>query len=157
LFCLAVATGSGSWYLRVRVPDNQWRRTDEAGRKSLDQGRFREADRQFVTAIVAARAFGDHDPRLARSLVHRAQALVAQAKLSDAIPLLEQALAIDEKVLGPYHPDVARVLEYYAALLRASGRSADADAAEQRIFSLKHRFEQPNKKKPVTSSGTTPT
>ncbi|MFI5459254.1 MAG: tetratricopeptide repeat protein [Isosphaerales bacterium] len=129
LFCLAVATGSGSWYLRVRVPDNQWRRTDEAGRKSMDQGRFGEADRQFVTAIEAARAFGDRDLRLARSLFHRAQALVAQAKHSDAVPLLEQALAIYEKALGQDHPDVARVREYYAALLRAAGRSADAEAA----------------------------
>ena len=29
---LAVATALGSWYLGVRLPDNQWRRPQEAGR-----------------------------------------------------------------------------------------------------------------------------
>ena len=115
LFCLTVATGTGSWYLRVRVPDNQWRRPDEAGRESMNRGRFGEADRQFATAIVAAREFGDRDPRLARSLFHRAQALVAQAKPSDAIPLLEQALAIYQRAHGPHHPETAAVLELYSS------------------------------------------
>jgi tetratricopeptide (TPR) repeat protein len=135
LFCLAVATGSGSWYLRVRVPDNQWRRIDEAGRKSMDQGRFGEAERQFATAIAAARSFGDRDPRLAQSLFHRAEALVAQAKHSDAIPVLQQVLAIYQKTHGPHHPETAAVLEYYSALRHGLGRTGGVQPAEQRASS----------------------
>jgi hypothetical protein len=34
LLCLAITTGLESRYLRSRVPDNQWRRADEAGKDS---------------------------------------------------------------------------------------------------------------------------
>ena len=41
----------------------------------------------------------------------------AQGKLEEALPLYDRALAIDEKVLGPDHPDVAMDLNNKAALL----------------------------------------
>ena len=41
----------------------------------------------------------------------------AQGKLEEALPLYDRALAIDEKVLGPDHPDVAGDLNNKAALL----------------------------------------
>src|SRR5262245_49469223 len=104
----------GCWYLGVRVPNNQWRRPDEEGRQSMSQGRFDEAERQFAPAVAAARLLGDDDPRLALSLFHQAEALVAQARFAEAIPLFEQALVIDEKALGPDHPDVASVREHSA-------------------------------------------
>ena len=56
---LTVATALGSWYLRVRIPDNQWRRSHEAGRESMSRGRFGEAERQFATAVAAARDLGE--------------------------------------------------------------------------------------------------
>ena len=42
----------------------------------------------------------------------------AQGKLEEALQLYDRALAIDEKVLGPDHPDVARDLNNKAGLLR---------------------------------------
>ena len=44
----------------------------------------------------------------------------------------ERSLAIQEKALGPEHPDVATSLENYAALLRETGRTAEADKMEAR-------------------------
>jgi len=123
LLCLAMATGAGTWYLHVQVPDNQWRRPNEAGWRSMNQRRFGEAERQFAMAVEAARAFGSRDPRLARSLFDQAQALVAQARHDEAIPLLEQALAIHENAHGPLHPETVTVLEYYSALIRATTAS----------------------------------
>ena len=41
----------------------------------------------------------------------------AQGKLEEALPLYDRALAIDEKVLGPDHPDVAGDLNNKAMLL----------------------------------------
>jgi hypothetical protein len=114
LFCLTAATASGSWYLHVWAPDRLWRRTDLAGTKFMDQGRFAEAERQFAAAIHEARFFGDRDPRLAKSLLHQAQALVAQNKHPDAIPLLEQAIMIYQRAHGLDHPETAAVLNYFA-------------------------------------------
>ena len=48
---LAVATALGSWYLRVRIPDHQWRRPHEAGRESMSRGRFGEAALKAPHAI----------------------------------------------------------------------------------------------------------
>ena len=38
-----------------------------------------------------------------------------------------------EKASGPEHPDVATALEYYAVLLRETGRDAEADTLDARI------------------------
>jgi tetratricopeptide (TPR) repeat protein len=116
--CLALATALGTWYLGVRVPDNQWREADVAGQNFMVQRHYSEAERQFTLAVYAARVFGDEDPRRARSLFHLAETLVARARHAEAIPLLEQALAINQKALGPEHPEVTRAKEYRAAVLR---------------------------------------
>jgi tetratricopeptide (TPR) repeat protein len=136
---LAVATALGSWYLRVRIPEGQWRRPHEAGRASMSRGQFGEAEREFATAVVLAKALGENDPREALSLFHQADALVAQNRFDDAIPLFERALEIDEKALGPDHPDVAPVLEHYAVPLRQTGRTAQAEAAEERVRIIRAR------------------
>jgi tetratricopeptide (TPR) repeat protein len=129
---LAAATALGSWYLRVRMPESHWRQPHEAGRASMSRGQFGVAEREFETAVELAKALGADDPREALSLFHQADALVAQNRFDDAIPLFERALAIDEKALGPDHPDVAPVLEHYAVPLRRTGRIAQAEAAEDR-------------------------
>jgi hypothetical protein len=116
LLCLAVATGSGTWYLRVRVPENHWYETDQAGVACMHQRRFGEAERQFETAIEVAHAFGDHDLRLGRSVFHRALALVALGKISEAMPLIEQAHAIHTKARGPHHPRTIFIRDYYFSL-----------------------------------------
>ena len=46
-----------------------------------------------------------------------------QGKYDDADPLYQRALAIDEKVLGPDHPDVAADLNNRAGLLESQVRA----------------------------------
>ena len=43
-----------------------------------------------------------------------------QGNYAEAAPLYRRSLAIRENTLGPEHPDVAKVLDNYAALLRKS-------------------------------------
>ena len=43
----------------------------------------------------------------------------AQGKLEEALPLIDRALAIREKVLSPDHPEVAIALNTKAALLQS--------------------------------------
>ena len=44
-----------------------------------------------------------------------------------------------EKALGPEHPKVATSLENYAGLLRATGRTAEADEMEARAKAIRDK------------------
>ena len=48
-----------------------------------------------------------------------------QGKLEEAGPLYQRALAIDEKVYGPDHPDVAGALNNWAQLLNEQVRDVN--------------------------------
>ena len=61
----------------------------------------------------------------------------AQGRYEDAAPLYQRALAICEEVLGAKHPNVAVVLENYAALLQATGRSEEAQNLEARAQTIR--------------------
>ena len=52
---------------------------------------------------------------------------------------------INERVLGSGHPNVAKSLENYAALLRKTGRNAEAEEMEARAKAIraKHAEENP--------------
>ena len=60
---------------------------------------------------------------------------------SEAEPLYQRALAIQENALGLEHPDVATNLENYAALFRATGRIAEAAEMDARAKAI--RLKQP--------------
>ncbi len=65
----------------------------------------------------------------------------AQGSYAEAEPLYQRALEIDEKALGPEHPDVATSLENYASLLRETGRADEAAEMETRAQSIRAKFE----------------
>ena len=60
-------------------------------------------------------------------------------------PLFKRSLAIDEKALGPDHPNVAQSLDNYAALLRATGRTAEAVKMEARAKAIRVKRVKENK------------
>ena len=55
---------------------------------------------------------------------------------AEARSLFEEALAIDEKVLGPEHPETATKLLNLAALLQATGNCAEARPLLQRALAI---------------------
>ena len=59
----------------------------------------------------------------------------AQGRYAEAEPLYKRSLAINEKALGPDHPDVALSLNNLAELYRAQSRYADALPIVQRTIS----------------------
>ena len=69
---------------------------------------------------------------MATSLNNLALLYKAQGQYAQAEPLYKRALAIDEKALGPDHPDVAVSLNNLAALYRAMNRDDEAEPLEQR-------------------------
>ncbi len=56
---------------------------------------------------------------------------------AEAEPLYKRSLAISEKALGAEHPDVAASLENYSALLRKTGRDAEAARMETRAKKMR--------------------
>ena len=71
----------------------------------------------------------------------------AQGKYAEAEPLYKRSLAIREKALGPEHPNVAKSLEIYAALLRETGRGNEAEemGARAQAIRAEHAKENPAK------------
>ncbi len=125
---LALAAGLGTWYLRAWVPDRSWRALDDAGCKSLDQERFGEAERHFSLAVETARGFADPDRRLAVSLFHLAQSLAGQSRETEALPLLDRAMAIHARTLGRDNADGLRMGKFRETLLRQMAGAAEAGA-----------------------------
>ena len=68
-----------------------------------------------------------------------------QGRYADAEPLHKRALAIREKAFGPEHPNVAQGLANYAALLRETGRTAEANKMEARAKAIWARHARENK------------
>jgi hypothetical protein len=64
-----------------------------------------------------------------------------QGCLDEAEPLFERALIIQDNVLGSEHPDVARTLENYAALLRETGRGIEAAKMQLGARGIPERYE----------------
>ncbi len=56
-------------------------------------------------------------------------------------PLYKRSLAIYEKALGPEHPHEAKLLEYYADVLRETGRDDQAARMEVRAKAIRANSE----------------
>lgn len=60
-----------------------------------------------------------------------------QGNYAEAEPLYARALAIMEKVLGPEHPGLIKILETYAALLGDAKSAAKAKEMETRAKAIR--------------------
>ena len=70
--------------------------------------------------------------------------LRAMNQPEEAEALLRRALAIDERILGPDHPAVARDLVNLAVLLQDGGRLAEAEALVRRALAIDERIYGPD-------------
>jgi hypothetical protein len=85
------------------------------------------------TVLAAEAATG---PDAAWLLDRAATYLQVHARLADARPLAERALAIDEAAYGPDHPDVATDLSNLALILRDLGLPRDARPPAERALAI---------------------
>jgi tetratricopeptide (TPR) repeat protein len=93
------------------------------GAVQIAAGRFDAAENVLTEALTQdRRASGASSDDTARSLSQLAHLYFRQGKSGDALPLIEQATAIDQRHLGPTHPFIADDLYdlglAYAALKR---------------------------------------
>ena len=128
-----------------------------AVRALLDAGAIREAGDSY--AGIEKRLSGA-SPGFFNDLAQRAEGSEAASVLTDianlfrhqgryaeAEPLYVRALGINEKVLGPEHPDTARSLNNLAELWQSQGRYAEAEPLYRRALAIREKTlgpEHPN-------------
>ena len=105
------------------------RRYVPLARAEYEQGHYPAAE----SALRKVLAVHNDDPIVLNNL---GLALEAQAEYGEAEPLYQRALKIDEKALGPEHPDVARDLNNLAELYREQGKYAEAEPLYRRALKI---------------------
>jgi hypothetical protein len=95
-------------------------------------GRITDRASQYRAAIEAAERFGTDDLGVASNLNQLAKLYREWGEDGEAELLLERALNIEEKALGPAHPQVAITLTDLMFLYRRQGRERAAAAAAAR-------------------------
>ncbi len=98
---------------------------------------YAEAMDACLRPVLLTRELGPEHPELARSLHALAYRYHRQAEFAKAEPLYARALAIQEKSLGVDAPEVATILDDYAALMRQTGRGAEAGDLERRAAAIR--------------------
>ena len=106
------------WPVHVYAQDGNWDSYTDAGTKAYQQGKYKEAEKQWEAALKEAEGLGPKDPRLATSLNNLAELYRVQGNYAESEPLHKRALAIYEKALGREHPRVATSLNNLAMLYR---------------------------------------
>jgi len=109
-----------------------------------NQGRASEADllsqrSRSISAVTEKRKAAEfpeqaqEDPATLNAEVER---LYREGKYAEAIKTAEKSLAINEKVHGPEHPEVATSLNNLAEIYRAQGRYLDAEPLLKRAVTI---------------------
>lgn len=103
------------------------------------QGRREQAESLYTQALgnLKAKLGADH-PEVATTQTGLAKLYIAEARYSDAEPLLKSALAIRERI-EPNHPYTADVLEAYSNLLQRTGRETEAKEANARAQAIRQK------------------
>ena len=94
---------------------------------------------------IASLDFGARPIKIVESFWDDDLPVPSRSPYGKAEPLYQRALVILVSALGPEHPEVAKVFENYALLLRETGRDAEAAKMEARAKAIraKHAKENP--------------
>jgi len=113
-----------------------WERYNLSGQQAMSSGKSADAEQAFRLALQEAEKIGAHDPKVAISCVNLANCLRQQGRFADAEVLYKQAIVVKERAFGPLHKELIPVLENYAKMLRAAGRSAEADKMDHKAKAI---------------------
>jgi len=90
------------------------------------RGLYEDAEPHFQRALaIYEDKLGTDHPRYARTLFRYAEWHIAQGLLTEAVPMLERAMEIQAEKLPADHPKALATVAVYAALLEATGRTAN--------------------------------
>ncbi|CAM9457830.1 unnamed protein product [Ectocarpus sp. 12 AP-2014] len=116
------------------------------------QGKYEEAEHLHIRSLaIDEKVYGPDHPKVAAGLRDWARLLERQtaarpsplrmthAMYDEAEPHCRRSLAINEKVYGPAHPEVATGLHNWAALLKSQGKYNEAEPLYQRAQEIVER------------------
>lgn len=121
----------------VPKPEDGWKRHFQIGTKALERGDAVRAESEFLEARDFAEAIGPTDLRLSMILVALGSLYTTGARDEEAENSLRQAAAIQEKVLGSDHVQVASTLESIAHLHIRQARYEEAAATLERALAIR--------------------
>lgn len=107
------------------------------------QGKNPEAESLYKRAITIDESITGNSAALARDVGGLGIVYWAQGKFSDAEPLMRRALSIREKELGPYHPDLAPLMNNLGGVYWSQKRYADALPLYNRTLNIYERTLDP--------------
>ena len=120
-------------------PDLQARLWDVLGAALNSNGAFEEARTCGERAVALGERFATDQPELAIMMVNLSNALSSLDRNAEAQALLERAMAIFERVLGPGHPSVATVANNLGGRYFVAGDLGHALASFDRSLAIKQR------------------
>jgi tetratricopeptide (TPR) repeat protein len=113
-----------------------WERYNLSGQQAMSSGKPVEAESAFRLALQEAEKAGPHDHKVALSAINLANCLRQQGKFPEAETFYKRAIEVKEKVFHPLHHELIGVLENYAKMLRAAGRTAEADKMDNKARAI---------------------
>lgn len=116
---------------------------DHLGMRLTRQGHIAEGLAKLQSAKLHHQRTGREDRFSSWLLNDEATALHLGGRLAEAAPLFAQAAALKERLLGPFHPDVAISLSNLGGTLLALGRPAEAEAPLLRAEQIVRQQEPP--------------
>jgi tetratricopeptide (TPR) repeat protein len=125
-------------------PVPPWEEHHQAGLTAFREKNYLEAENQFKAALTEAEKISTDDWRLTQTLSNLAEVYRFQSKFSQAEPYLQRLLGINEKSLGPDHPNVAAHLNNLAGNYRAQGKLAEAEPLYKRTLDIWERNLEPD-------------
>lgn len=110
----------------MSVENDTWHRLQASARRRLQAGACEEAEADLRKAAALAEKFPAGDPRRAKAWFQLAECLCARPSgRAEGMDAYRRATAEFEKLYGPSHPAVARVLCAWGAAWFAAGRADD--------------------------------
>ena len=104
---------------QARAEGMDWAATLDAGQKAQREGKPAEAEKFFIVALKMAEAPGATGASVADSLNNLGYFYKSRSQYDRAEPLYERLLAIQKKVMGVDHPEVATTSGILAGMYHA--------------------------------------
>ncbi len=138
---MVLVAGSALFFSKYLFKNQDWESSRDQAIEQFNQGNIAEAENILLSTLKKAEHFPEGDPRLHRTLTDLVQVYNIQAKFSEAEIMILRVIALDEKLLGPDHPNVAASLNNLAENYRVRGLHNQAEAAYIRAIQiLEKRF-----------------
>ncbi len=117
-------------------PASEWEKAAEKAQSLGGDGKYKEAIVFAKSALELAEKNWPNDSQHSNSLYLLANLYDSQGLYANAEPLFKQCLVIEERNLGPNHPDVAMTVNGLALLYYNQGKYAEAEPLYKRSLIL---------------------